>query len=176
MTDIFVTGESEDKEIEELIKNRLSESYTITYINQQSFFKTGSGYNLVVMDSEKPFIEVNDSILLMKEDGTVPTTLPSDITAIVNADNMEQLKAVQEHGIRTVTCGTATTATISFSSETDETLTVSLNRSITALSGRTIEPLEIPLKKEDFSRYSLMSFAALRMILDDFDSELGKLI
>ena len=112
----------------------------------------------------------------MKENGIIPENIPQDTTAIINADNATQLKAIQKRGIRAVTCGTSTTATISFSSETEEKLTVSLNRGITALSGRTIEPLEFPLEKEIYNRYPLMSFAALRIILDDFDSELGKLM
>lgn len=176
MTDIFVTGNKKDTEMEELIKNRLSKSYTVTYISRSGFSKSGSGYNLIVLDSDKPAINVDGSILLMKENGTVPENLPTDITAIINADNETQLKAVQKKGIRTVTCGTSTTATISFSSETEERLTISLNRGITALSGKAIEPLEFPLEKEIYNRYPLMSFAALRLLLDDFDSELGKLM
>ena len=176
MTDIFVTGHRTDKEMENLIKNRLSKNYTITYINRESFSKTGNGYNLIVLDSDNPSINVNGGILLMKENGIIPENIPQDTTAIINADNATQLKAIQKRGIRAVTCGTSTTATISFSSETEEKLTVSLNRGITALSGRTIEPLEFPLEKEIYNRYPLMSFAALRIILDDFDSELGKLM
>ncbi len=176
MTDIFVTGSKKDTELENLIKNRLSQSYTITYISRSSFAKSGSGYNLTVFDSEKPEINVNGGILLMKEDGAVPEKLPPFITAIINADNETQVKAIQKMKIRSLTCGLGPTSTISFSSETEDSLTVSLNRGITALSGKTIEPLEIPLKKENYSKYSLMSFAALRLLLDDFDSELGKLM
>lgn len=176
MTDIFVTGNEKDTEIEKLIKNRLAKNYTVTYINHDCFSESGKGYNLIVMDSRNPSINAKGGVLLMKEDGNVPRELPSDITAIVNADNKTQLESVLKHGIRTITCGIGSTATISFSSETEEKLTVSLNRGITALSGKTIEPLEIPLEKEDFGKYSLMSFAALRLLLDDFDSELGKLM
>lgn len=176
MTDIFVTGNKKDKEMESLIKNRLSKSYTITYINRDSFTKSGSGYNLIVLDSDKPTINVSGSILLMKENGIVPEKLPADITAIVNADNKVQLKSALRQGIRTITCGTSATSTISFSSETEEKLTISLNRCITALSGKVIEPLELPIEKESYERYPLMSLAALRLLLDDFDSELGKLM
>lgn len=176
MTDIFVTGNSEDTEMEKLIKNRLARNYTVTYINHDSFTESGKGYNLIVMDSRSPLINARGGVLLMKEDGDVPKELPADITAIINADNKTQLESAMQQGIRTITCGLGTTATISFSSETEEKLTVSLNRGITALSGKNIEPLEIPIEKEQFGKYSLMSFAALRLLLDDFDSELGKLI
>ncbi len=176
MTDIFVTGNINDIETEKLIKNRLTESYTVTYIISNSFQQMGSGYNLIIFDCDKPVFSVNNGILLMKENGTIPPAVPSGITAIINADNEAQLKAVHKMGIPAVTCGLSATSTISFSSETEDTLTISLNRSITALSGKTIEPLEIPVKKENYSRYSLMSFAALRLLLDDFESDLGKLM
>ena len=176
MTDIFVVGNGSDNELEALIKRRLSKSYTITYICREEFTEIGSGYNLLVFDCEKTKINVSGGILLMKENGAVPQNLPHNITAIISADNEKQLRAIQESGIRTVTCGTNVTATISFSSETEKMLTVSLNRRITALSGKSIEPLEIPLERENHSRYALMSFAALRLLLDDFNSELGKLM
>lgn len=176
MTDIFVTGDAKDREIEKLIKTRLAKNYTVTYINRDSFTESGKGYNLIVMDSRRPSINARGGVLLMKEYGNVPEKLPADITAIVNADNKAQLESALKHGIRTITCGWCATSAISFSSETEEKLTVSLNRGITALSGKAIEPLEIPIEKEEFSKYSLMGFAALRLLLDDFDSELGKLM
>lgn len=176
MTDIFVTGSKSDTEIEMLIKNRLSRNYAVTYINKNKFSRTGKGYNLIVFDSEKPVICSERSILYMKEKGIVPENLPQDTTVIFNVENKEQIKAISCMGIRTIACGMCATATVSFSSETDETLTVSLNRSITALSGRIIEPLELPVIKEAYSNYAIMSFAALRFLLDDFDSELGKLM
>ncbi len=176
MTDIFVTGNAEDKEHEQLIKKHLAESYTITYINQNSFRKIGSGYNLIVFESENPNINTNGSVLLMKKNGIIPSTVPMDITAIINADNEEQLKSVQSIGVKAITCGTCDTSTVSFSSETDETIVISLNRSITALSGKIIQPLEIPAEKGGADRYSLMSYMALRLILDDYNSDLGKLI
>ena len=176
MTNIFVAGSAKDTEHENLIKKRLSASYTVTYICRQDFTESGNGYNLLFYDCEIPNINANGSILLMKENGAVPKKLPADITAIINSDNENQLRAIQKSGIRAVTCGFSATSTVSFSSETEDTLTVSLNRRITALSGKIIEPLEIPLKKEKLGRYSLLSFAALRLLLDDFDSELGKLM
>ena len=112
----------------------------------------------------------------MKKNGVIPASLPADITAIINADNEEQLKSVQRHGIKAITCGACDTSTVSFSSETDETIVISLNRSITALSGKNIQPLEIPAEKGGADRYSLMSYMALRLILDDYNSDLGRLI
>lgn len=176
MTNIFVTGSIIDNEIEFLIKSRLSKSYCITYIKENSFFEAGKGYNLTVFESESPVINTVSGIILLKENGIVPNNIPENVTAIINADNEEQLKSVQKNHLRAITCGTCNTATISFTSETEDTLMISLNRGLTALSGKEIEPLEIPTEKGGANRYSLMSYIALRLLLDDYNSELGKLI
>lgn len=176
MTDIFLTGSKDDKEIEQLIKTRLSESYSITYVCGEDITENGNGYNIAVFDFEKPHIGVNSGVLLMKENGEIPSYLPENIIAIINSDNPTQLRAIQDKKIHAVTCGTSNTATVSFSSETDEDIMISLNRSITAMSGKIIQPLEIPIRKRGAERYSLMSYTALRLILDDYNSELGRLI
>jgi len=176
MTNIFVTGPMNDNEIGYLIKSRLSKSYTISYIKEDSFYKIGNGYDLVVFESKSPVINTDSGIILLKENGIIPDNISSNITAIINADNEEQLKAVQRNHIRVITCGTCNTATVSFTSETEDSIMISLNRALTALSGKEIEPLEIPTEKGGASRYSLMSYIALRLLLDDYNSELGKLI
>ena len=89
MADIFVTGNSSDREIEGLIKQRLNKSYTISYIKDNSFEKTGKGYNLIVLDSEKPIIKTTGAVLLLKENGVIPDFIPENTAAIINADNEE---------------------------------------------------------------------------------------
>ena len=176
MTNIFVVGSKNDNEIENLIKSQLSKSYTITYIKGNNILEIGNGYNLIVFENESPNINNMSGIILLKENGTIPSNLPKNLTAIINADNEEQLKSVKNNHIRAITCGTCNTSTFSFTSETEDTLMISLNRGFTALSGKEIEPLEIPTEKRGANRYSLMSYIALRLLLDDYNSELGKLI
>jgi len=176
MTTIFIVGSNNDCELEYLIKSRLSESYEISYIRGDSFLEAGAGYNLIVFENESPIINAASGIVLVKENGAVPKNLPKGIIAIINADDENQLKDVQEKHVPVITCGTPDTSTISCTSETEEMLMISLNRSLKALSGRTIEPLEIPVEKGSAGRYSLMSYTALRLLLDDFNSELGNLI
>lgn len=176
MTNIFVIGSMFDNEIESLIKSRLSKNYSITYIKENSFIEIGKGYNLIIFESERPVINNAFGIILLKENGIIPDDISENVTAIINADNEEQLKSVKKNHIRAITCGTCNKSVISFTSETEDTLMISLNRGLTALSGKEIEPLEIPTEKGGASRYSLMSYIALRLLLDDYNSELGKLI
>ncbi len=177
MTEILVIGNEHDTAIERLICDRLSLTYRVLYIKGNRFLDTGSGYELIVFDCETPVIEsMKSSIVLAKRGSQLPGRLPEGCTAIINADNSTQLEAVRNSGVYVLDCGISPTSTVSFTGEDEESLMVSLNRSLHAMSGREIQPLEIPVKKHGADDYTLMSFTALRLLLDDFNSELGELI
>lgn len=177
MTDIIIVGSQEDCGIEQLIKTVLSQTYRISYLKNGFYSRLGAGYELICIDcGEISLTGIESPIILAKKEAALTMPLPENSTAIISAENENQLSAVKSSGVCAITCGISPTSTISFTSETEEKLTVSLNRSISALSGRTVQPLEIPINKSGFDSYTLMSFVALRLLLDDFDSELGKLI
>lgn len=177
MTDIFIVGSRGNDKIGRLIKSRLSETYEVTYLYGNRIERFGAGYGLIVYDCDCPeIIGISGGVALFKSGRVSCGNLPENCTAIINADDPSHRKILGSRDISTVACGLSPTATISFTSETDDTLVVSLNRELVALSGKTIEPLEIPVKKGGADNYSLMSFTALRLLLDDFDSELGRLI
>lgn len=176
MTDIFLFGDPCDDRLGGMIRRRLSNTYRITYITENRFLRLGQGYDLLFYDGNPREVEgAPGAILILKQNTSLPERLPDDCTAIISADSESQRNAVREQKLRTIACGVNATATVSFSSETDETLVVTLNRAITALSGKEIQPLEIPVFKEGLDHDTLMRFTALRLLLDDFDSELGKL-
>ncbi|MBR5090985.1 MAG: hypothetical protein IK093_16275 [Ruminiclostridium sp.] len=177
MTEIIIIGDSNDTALERLIKHKLSETYSILYIKGNEITGTGIGYELTVIDSAAPIIAgLTEPIVVAKKNAVLPEDLPPDCTAVISSHDPSQLRAASRSGVYVVDCGLSPTSTVSFSSESDDTLVISLNRSLKALSGREIQPLEMPVKKLGTDDYTLMSFTALRLLLDDFDSELGKLI
>lgn len=149
MTDIFLLGETSDDRLGEMIRRRLSKTYRITYLSDGHFLRLGKGYELFFYDGNLKTIEGTEgAILILRQNAVLPQHLPEDCTAIISADSESQRNAARGQKLRTVACGVSATATVSFSSETDETLVVTLNRAITALSGKEIQPLEIPVLKE----------------------------
>lgn len=176
LTVIAIIGQKKDDALESLIREQLSETYQITYIKNNSLSRFGKGYELLFFEAENPEISHCDSCLIvLKDKGVLPQGLNISGIAVINSDRIEQVKSAEKIGIKTVTCGISPTSTISFTSETEDTVLISLNRSITALSGREIEPLEIPVRKKGYDTYSLMSFLALRLLLDDYGSDIGRL-
>jgi hypothetical protein len=185
MTVVSVIGKSTDKCLEEIILSQLSKSYRVTYIKNKSLVQNGQGYDIVVADStELKSLYIPECIIILKNDGLVPTIpLPEKSIVIVNSENTEQLMALKNTSLTVITCGSSEKDTLCYSSITADSsdsdcIVISLNREITAFSGRKIQPLEIPLKLEKMPKdvYYPIAFTALRLILDDFNSELGELI
>ncbi len=177
MTEIVIIGDGKDTALEKLIKNTLSKTYRVIYIKEHTLTDTGSGYELICFDCARPrLLGSSNAVLIAKRSAMLTGKLPQDCTVILDSDKPAQTAAAVQSGIAAIDCGFSLTSTVSFTGETDDALVISLNRSITALSGREIQPLEIPCPKQGADAYTLMSFTALRLLLDDFDSELGKLI
>ncbi len=177
MTEIIIVGEGNDTALERLIKSTLSATYRVVYIKDNTMTDRGSGYELVCFDSRRPLLEgVENAVVIAKRSAMILPELPKSCTVIIDSDKPGQTASALKNGTAAIDCGFSPTATVSFTGETDDSLVISLNRSITALSGREIQPLEIPCPKRGADTYTLMSFTALRLLLDDFDSELGKLM
>ncbi|MCL1880991.1 MAG: hypothetical protein FWF76_02300 [Oscillospiraceae bacterium] len=193
MTIVNVIGDNSDTAFSELVLLQLSCSYRVTYINENSIIQSGNGYEVVIAEfQELKCLNAPECIIVMKADGIVPslfqTELPSKCIIIANSENAEQLSALKEVDCTVITCGISEKDTLSCSSygslyvtdihdAQNSSLMVSLNREITAFSGRTVQPLEMPLKVTSSENiYYTLALTALRLILDDFNSELGKLI
>lgn len=177
MTEIIIIGDPRDCALETLVKDVLAKTYRVVYIKDNTLSVFGSGYELVFFDCRSPVLAgISAPVIVAKRSAVLPVSLPQNSTVIVNADDGNQIDAVRRSGSFAVECGFSPTSTVSFSSESEDKLVISLNRSVTALSGRQIQPLEIPVSKHGADDYTLMSFTALRLLLDDYESELGKLI
>jgi hypothetical protein len=180
MTCILIVGDAGDDGLPKLITGELSRSYCVTYINGGVITKQGSGYELLALDLPQiDCCNLDECILLLKADGITPAVkLPERSIIIANADNQAQLDALSRTNAAVITCGGSSRDTLTFSSLTEDDVVISLGREITAFSGKKIEPLEIPAKlpKSPDGFYDALAFTALRLVLDDFDSEIGGLI
>ena len=177
LTTVFICGSTDDSAFERLMRQKLSESYRVTYIKKGNAWQKGNGYEITAADF--PYyqnISVEQPVLVMKKEAVCHIALPENATVIACAENSSQLRALKNCGGHILTCGYSPRDTFSYSSLAENTVTVSLNREITAFSGKKIQPLEIPLEiPAGADIYSLLAFTALRLLLDDFNSEIGEL-
>ena len=178
MTTIFICGDSGDKDFYFLLKDILAKTYQVTYIEKNNLCQWGSGYELIAVDFERfDRVEYEDPVFLLKK-GCVPDfEFPEGATVIACSENEEQMQALKDSGCHTITCGFRKTDTFSYSSLSDDGVVVSLNRELTAFSGKNVQPLELPIEiPKGVDIYSVIAFTALRVMLDDFNSEIGELI
>ncbi len=178
MTTIFICGDPKDSGFAHLLKNCLSRTYRITYVKNSSASQWGKGYELLALEFTRfEAVEIESPVFLLKKNCIPDFRLPDNSTVIAFSENEAQIKALKNCAGHVITCGFGKTDTFSYSSLSDEEVVVSLNREITAFSGKKIQPLEIPSEiPQGTDIYSVIAFTALRILLDDFNSEIGELI
>ncbi len=178
MTTIFIAGDETDHSFGSLLENILSETYRITYVKNGSVCQWGKGYELLAADFPRyNKISVETPVFLLKKDCVPDFEFPSNSAVIACSENEKQLKALKDKGLHVITCGFGKTDSFSYSSLAEETVVVTLNRELTAFSGKKIQPLEVPATiPQGTDAYSVIAFTALRILLDDFNSEIGELI
>lgn len=178
MTTIFICGDSGDKDFYFLLKNILAKTYRVTYIEKNNLCQWGSGYELTAVDFEKfERVEFEEPVFLLKKNCVPDFAFPEGAAVIACSENEKQMKALKNGGCHAITCGFRKTDTFSYSSLSDDEVVVSLNRELTAFSGKNIQPLELPIGIPGGTDvYSVIAFTALRVLLDDFNSEIGELI
>lgn len=178
MTAIFICGDTKDNDFFTLFKEILSDNYRITYIKDNSVYQWGCGYEIISTDFDNYCqISAEKPVFLLKKDCVPDFEFPANSTVIAFSENERQLSALKNQPIHPITCGFVKTDSFSYTSLSDEKIVVSLNREITAFSGKRIQPLELPLKiPKGVDLYSVIAFTALRIMLDDYNSEIGELI
>ena len=83
------------------------------------------------------------------------------------------MRMLRDTGCTVVTCGTADDDTLSVSSVGEHKAAVSLQRRLVTLSGRKIEPCEIPIKSKNISSLRIFEAATALLLLADVPPEKG---
>lgn len=134
------------------------------------FLPDSGGYRIVSFDQPQPSDRNDLHTIYLFQDFYQPQpesirNLPSErAIAIVNAENTAVLQQLSAADIPTIPCGLSDHDTITLASSTEDSLVVSLQRSLTAFSGETVEPMEFPVLTKltrSLSRYQLMAFCAI---------------
>ncbi len=107
--------------------------------------------------------EDESCVLVLGKDAVINAERMSIFAAVVNAD--EDFPADALKGIPVITCGMGRCNTVSVTSRTSEMITVSLNRTISSMSG-VCEPQELPLPLiSGADEYDHMAAFALLLLL-----------
>lgn len=98
---------------------------------------------------------------------------PSAKYAVTLSCDGKVMRMLRNTGCTVVTCGTADDDTLSVSSVGEHKAAVSLQRRLVTLSGRKIEPCEIPIKSKNISSLRIFEAATALLLLADVPPEKG---
>ena len=161
MTDIIVIDSEESLSL--LIAETLSRSFSVRFYNMNSMYLSGEGdaVNLWRTDSLH-------GLVMGENTAAIPRLIPDTAVIIANALNKEQMNTLSYLTCNVITCGNLIMDTVSYTSITDEEISVSFGRTVTTLDGDKIQPFEIPVKRNGAeSLYEIMAVTALRLLTGD---------
>ena len=98
---------------------------------------------------------------------------PSAKYAVTLSCDGKVMRMLRDTGCTVVTCGTADDDTLSVSSVGEHKAAVSLQRRLVTLSGRKIEPCEIPIKSKNISSLRIFEAATALLLLAGVPPEKG---
>ena len=98
---------------------------------------------------------------------------PSAKYAVTLSCDGKVMRMLRNTGCTVVTCGTADDDTLSVSSVGEHKAAVSLQRRLVTLSGRKIEPCEIPIKSKNISSLRIFEAATALLLLAGVPPEKG---
>lgn len=98
---------------------------------------------------------------------------PAAKLAVTLSCDAKVMCMLRDTGCTVVTCGTADDDTLSVSSVGEHKAAVSLQRRLITLSGRKIEPCEIPIKSKNISNLRVFEAVTALLLLSDVPPEKG---
>lgn len=98
---------------------------------------------------------------------------PAAKLAVTLSCDAKVMGMLRDTGCTVVTCGTADDDTLSVSSVGEHKAALSLQRRLITLSGRKIEPCEIPIKSKNTSNLRVFEAATALLLLSDVPPEKG---
>ena len=98
---------------------------------------------------------------------------PAAKLAVTLSCDAKVMGMLRDTGCTVVTCGTADDDTLSVSSVGEHKAALSLQRRLITLSGRKIEPCEIPIKSKNISNLRIFEAVTALLLLSDVPPEKG---
>ena len=148
----------------------LSGSFHIRLCNGNSLYETGCGESVYIWRTDVLHnLAAENCVIVLGEDVVcVPSFLPHSAVIIANALNKEQMEILSHRNNNVITCGNLIMDTVSYTSITDEEITVCLGRTVVSLDGKDIQPFEKPVHIHGDDRiYPVLAASALRIFLGD---------
>ena len=174
--DIAVIDEGE--ELFSYIADGLEKNFYVRRFTKKGLYASGEGRTINMILSDEPDVMVNGSRIAVLGGFSDYKRMRHRVFSCCVADSMSdvQMDTLLCSNIPVVTCGCSAMDTFSYTSLTDDFLTVSLNRKLVTLSGRTVQPFELPKPFREGERiYNILALTAVSLLLGDDSGEYNKM-
>lgn len=168
MNNVIIIDDDEDVAI--CAVEALATSFHVRFCSGNSLYETGCGKSIYIWRTDVLHsLGAEDCIIVLGENvNAVPSFLPQSALIIANALNKQQMEILSHRNNNVITCGNLVMDTVSYTSITDEKITVSLGRAVVLPDGTEIQPFEKPVRKSTGDRiYPVLASSALRIVLGD---------
>ncbi len=150
MTDILLCGKRSDQSIAKALLPALAAYGGVRYVQPELLRKIGGeDARFLVCDCEKiPRVEGGGGILFFKNsfDSETPIVIPDGFLCAFEPQNQRAAALLRAAGTAAVTCGMCAKDTLSISSLDYGAAALSLQRSISTVSGEVMEPRDITVE------------------------------
>lgn len=170
MIPIFLLGEESDAAIRLPLCRVLERRGGVLHIcgAHASQYAMGQARFLLYETSRLDAVQAEQAILIFKTRQAAhahPLALSKGIVSILESENEAAARSLLNSGATALTCGLTARDTLTLSSFSDTSPVVSIQRSITAFDGHTLEPCEQPIALHaPLSGYALLSVCAVLLL------------
>ena len=150
-----------EKEIIEILTNHGGD-----YISDKKVF-TSSGKFTVISEYKKADIKIDSGVAIIPDETNrfYEQTFNKGLIGICENSNKPALTVFEKNKIPIISCGNNSKNTITLSSINDDNILLSLQRTITSLSGFEISPCELNIKlTKKYTPFSVMASAAVLLL------------
>lgn len=174
MVHLFVLGSRSDSELADAICTALSSRFQIVAVHAGNRVESnGVQPDFLLLECEDAAPDPSGQNIVICKRGFQPQKFGGDCrntVGIVQSDHLAAVKTLSKWQIPVISCGMASTDTLTFSSVSADSAVVCLQRAIPTLQGSVVEPAEIRLTlSRPYSDYALMCIAAVLLLSGKLD-------
>lgn len=175
MITIILYGGKNESGLMRIFERNLKHHYRVHTVGENQIRTEGAGRDLLFLSpSRLTRINGGPSILVVRPgtDLTGLSRISGNVIALADSSCPEQLAKLAEQKVRTVVCGMSSKDTVTFSSFSEGSAAVSLQRTVESPDGRRVEPMEVALDLgHSYDPLSVLFYAAAMMICGAFSQE-----
>jgi hypothetical protein len=176
---ILLCGDPADTSVTDALLPALARCGGVRYFSASRVLRRGEGAGFLVFETEKiPEIEIGSGILLLKNGirPQEPVRIPPGFLCVLETKNAAAAALLKSSACAAVTCGTGQRDTLSVAGLESAGATLSLQRNLTTLAGKTLEPHDFNVRFTAERSPHQALFVSAALLISGADSAAGFVI